>query len=432
MLRRFFKDSAIYAVSSAITGSLAILLLPYLTRKLTLQEYGVTDLLLSSFTIINVLVALEISQALARYYPTIDENERYRYASTGLWFVFLMYVLFSVLSMIFLEPINDILIGDSIYVSVTAIAFFSMLTFGIFSYLQIQLRWMLKPVEYVISNILFIVISFGLTVGLIEYTELRADGFFIARIIASVAGIGLVWHYSKQNYRFIFDLKILKIMLAFSLPLVISSAGIFVSLYVDRFIIRALLSLQDVGIYSACARIASIAGSILTAINFALTPLIYSRYQDPKTPGDLAYLFKWLVYVMLIITLLLLIFSKQILTTMLGKDYTEGYLLLPLLVASFIVAGLYNCTPGLWIAKKTKLIATINIATAVLNTVLCLVLIPYFGYVGAAMATLISAIATLVASTSYAQKYYYISYDWLRINFAVIVTALCAYLILHY
>jgi O-antigen/teichoic acid export membrane protein len=431
MLKRFFKDTAIYGFSSVISGSLGILLLPYLTHKLTPQEYGVMDLLLSAFTVINVIVPASITQAIARYYPQVDEDQRYIYASTGLWFTFLMYLLFLVLSIVFRQFVTELLIGNKIYIQVLVISLISIFTYGLFYYLQVQLRWRLKVVDYVITNILFVAISCLLTVVFIGYCQMTISGFFWARIIASLLAGALCWYYAKDDYQFVFDKKILKIMLAFSSPLVISSVGIYTSLYVDRFIIRVMLSLTDVGLYSACAKLASIAGSGIAVINLALTPLIYSQYNDPKTPAQIAFIFKMIVFAMLGLIVFLLFFSKKILLWMMGEPYSHCYYVLPLLTASFIVAGLYNCAPGLWIAKKTKLIAVINIASAFLNTILCLIFIPYFGYVGAAIATLISSIATLFASTRYAQKYYYISYDWLKINSAIFLTLLFAYLIIH-
>lgn len=431
MLERFFKDSAIYAMASLITGSLSILLLPYLARQLSIQQYGVMDLLLSTINIINIIVPLSISQALGRYYPILNTAEQPAYASTGLWFTCITYGLFLFGSLLFIHTWTLLLIGDSQYSQTTSITFLSMFMYGIFFYLQVQLRWMLKPILYLVSNIIFVAITCLLTVLFIHYFQANVDGFFLARIVGCLFASIFCWHYSKQNYRWVLDFTILKKMLSFSSPLVISSIGIFVSLYIDRFIIRSTLSLTDLGIYSACARVASIAGSIMTVMNFALTPLIYSRYQESKTPSHLAFLFKIIIYGMSATIIFLLLFSKQLLTLLIGAKYSAGCYVLPLLVTSFIMSGLYNCAPGLWIANKTKVIAIINILSALVNTALCLILVPLLGYLGAAIATCLSTIATLIISTRYAQKHYFISYDWFKINITILITLIFSFLIVY-
>lgn len=430
LFARFFKDTIIYGIASVITGGLSIILLPYLARVLVPQEYGLMDLLLSTFAIVNIVVPFSITQSIAKFYPSVDASLRPVYASTGLWFTSIMYLLFLFFAIIFIRPIATFFIGNQTYTSVIIISFISTLFYGVFYYLLVQLRWMLKPVHYVVTNFVFVLLSCFLTIVFIRYFHMRVDAFFMARILASLLAGTLGWYFMKNEFIFVCDTKALRVMLAFSTPLVISSVGVFVSLYIDRFLIRAMLSLTDLGIYSACARVASIAGVLISVINFALTPIIYSSHEDPETRVYLALIFKMIIYTMLAIILVLLLFSKPILTEIIGEQYAQGSYVLPILVASFIIAGLYNCAPGLWIANKTKLIAIINIGSAILNTLLCLILIPYCGYMGAAIATLISSIVTLVATTNLAQKYYHISYDWMKIYFAILATLICSYLIL--
>src|SRR5205814_2027610 len=97
MLRRFFKDSAIYGVSSIITRGIAFLLLPFYTRVLSPTDYGIVDLLTIFAALVNLTVALEISQGLARYFTDAEtEPEKIEYASTALWFTIGAYTLFAI------------------------------------------------------------------------------------------------------------------------------------------------------------------------------------------------------------------------------------------------------------------------------------------------------------------------------------------------
>ena len=68
MLKRFLKDSVVYSTSTLLSRGISILLIPLYTRFLQPEEYGALDLLTVMATIINYIVALEISQGVARSY----------------------------------------------------------------------------------------------------------------------------------------------------------------------------------------------------------------------------------------------------------------------------------------------------------------------------------------------------------------------------
>lgn len=432
MLRQFCKDSVIYGISSMISGGLSILLLPFLTRSITTEEYGIIDLYTAMYAIAAILVPLSITQATARYYPSIESSERYRYTSTGFWFTSIAFFAAFISAWIFIVPLNRIITGDDQYVGLTFLAVSAMAIHGVFNYLQVHLRWILQPMVYAISNVIFVLISLAATVVLIKFFNNKASGYWYARILATVLAGLFIWPYIKNDIRLYFDYSALLKMLNYSIPLVFSSMGILVCLYIDRLLIRTMMTLNDVGIYSASAKIASVASVVMTVINFALTPLIYTNHADPKTPKQVAYLFKLIIYMMLIAIVVLLIAGKKILVSVAGEAYAAGYWVLPLMTASYVVSGLYNLAPGLWIANKTKLIASINIISAILNIILCLVLIPLFGYTGAALATLLSSIIAIIVTTNFAQRYYYISYDWMRISRAVMATIFLGYLIAYF
>jgi O-antigen/teichoic acid export membrane protein len=68
--------------------------------------------------------------------------------------------------------------------------------------------------------------------------------------------------------------------------------------------------------------------------------------------------------------------------------------------------------PGLGLAKRTRTIAVLNVAAAVLNTALNFLLIPRLGLMGAAVATLIGSIFTAVAYVILGSRHYRVPHAW--------------------
>ena len=86
---------------------------------------------------------------------------------------------------------------------------------------------------------------------------------------------------------------------------------------------------------------------------------------------------------------------------------------------------MYLFTVGLVIAKKTNIIAVINITSGVLNFALNWLLIPLFGVIGSSLAACLSVLANFLISMYYSQKYYFIPVAWRQIWFSF-VTTICA------
>ena len=76
MLKLFFKNTFVYTIGGVLTRGVAIFLLPIYTNYLSPAEYGIIDLFIVIASIVNIIIALEISQGIARYYQDAkDEKE---------------------------------------------------------------------------------------------------------------------------------------------------------------------------------------------------------------------------------------------------------------------------------------------------------------------------------------------------------------------
>ena len=74
MLKAVLRDSLVYGLASILSKGLAIFLLPLYTRVLSPSDYGAYDLLITLGVLANLIVALEISQGLARLWSDTPEK----------------------------------------------------------------------------------------------------------------------------------------------------------------------------------------------------------------------------------------------------------------------------------------------------------------------------------------------------------------------
>lgn len=422
MLRQFVRDSAIYGVSSLLSRGIALLLLPFYTRVLAPSDYGIIDILTVLTTLVNVTIALEISQGLARHFPEARRrSEQIAYASTALWFTVGVYTLFAAIALASAPALAQWILESGERTAVFRAAVLSMWANGIFLLVLNQLRWRLQPKLYAITNVAFTLVSIGLTVVMVLVVKIGVIGVFLGQFVGGIGGAALALYFARQSYRPVFDWGKCKEMLRFSVPLVPSSAGVFVTLYVDRIAVKELLSLADLGLFGVGYRIASIIGLVMVGFQTSLTPLIYTHYRNPDTPHELARIFRSFVAFALLTMLALAMLSREIIMFLTTPEYYHAYMVVPLLAPAMLLSGMYIFAPGLNISKRTAMMAAINIASAILNTVLNIALIPVLSIRGAALATLLSTAATFSAYMMYSQKLYFVPHSWGRLGASVLV-----------
>jgi O-antigen/teichoic acid export membrane protein len=177
-------------------------------------------------------------------------------------------------------------------------------------------------------------------------------------------------------------------------------ANIMVVIYgqIDRVMIRFLLnSITEVGLYSAALAICGIIGIIPGAILDSGRPLIV----EAKAKSEALYqlrtrqLFAAILWVCLIYSIIITIFSKNVILILYGNEYATATT--SLRIAVWYTAFSYlGSARSIWLIceKKNRYVFIFSVMGALTNVILNYVLIPLFGINGAAIATLITQILT--------------------------------------
>ena len=379
MLKGLFKDTAIYTIARFISFGLNIILIPIYVRFLGKAELGVFDLLNLFTSIITLTVALEIAQGVARFYPeSTDKSKKKAYASTALIFSIIMYAIFSVVSWIFSSSFSVMLLNSEQYQAAFQITIISTFFRGLYNLLNNQLRYEVKPGMFAIVSIILIVSTAVISIVLVAVIQNGVYGLIYGQLVGLVITTVVELFLLRKHIGFIFDVGKFKEMLVFSLPLVVSSVGVFVTNSIDRLSISKIMTMEDVGLYGIGFRFASMIGVIFSGFQISLTPLIYSTYKNPDTPEKIAQIFRYFLVVVFILLFGISLYAKEILYFFTKPEYYSAWVVIPILAFSIILNNIYLFTPGMAISKKTGWIMLINIVAAVINTAGNILLIPKF------------------------------------------------------
>lgn len=221
--------------------------------------------------------------------------------------------------------------------------------------------------------------------------------WFACSSTLNVILVSILYYYSyhkqsKQKLRF--SRAIAKRMLKACLPFMLANFMVQIYAQTDKIMIRALLgSVDGVGIYSICVTISGIIGVVVGALIDSSRPII----MELKTKGDSHYVLRFtqlattVVWLAFFYSLIITLFSSQIIHILYGDAYLSGVTCLRIVVwytAFSYLGGLRS----IWLIceNKNKYVFWLSAMGALTNIVLNFLLIPRFGIEGAAFATLVT------------------------------------------
>lgn len=208
-----------------------------------------------------------------------------------------------------------------------------------------------------------------------------------------------------------FDKEIFKEILRFGMPLVASAALSFLITSSDRYIIEFFHGNAQVGIYSAgFTMVDRIITMLFMAVATPSFPLIVQQLEQegPRAARKQMYRNGLAVLILVLPACAgLLLTNEHLVGLLIGEDFREGAVeVIPWIVLASVLNGLsaHYFAHTFHLAKRSKRLFWIQIPVAVLNLMLNFLLIPKFGFMGAAYAAFASSILLLGLSVRWGYR----------------------------
>jgi O-antigen/teichoic acid export membrane protein len=206
----------------------------------------------------------------------------------------------------------------------------------------------------------------------------------------------------------------------FGVPLVPAALALIIVNFSDRFFLVHLASLEEVGLYEIGVRIASAMVLLLTAFRMAWPAFAYSIENDDEAKRTYAFVLTYLVLVASWLALGLGLLAPWLVRLLTQPDFYEGEkVVAPLAFGAVAYAAYIVMAIGVGRAKRTQFNWVITGVAAAVNVGLNLILIPPYGIMGAAIATVVAYVVMFLGMTWYAQRVFPTPYQWRRVFTAV-------------
>ncbi|MBO4431828.1 MAG: lipopolysaccharide biosynthesis protein, partial [Bacteroidaceae bacterium] len=280
-----------------------------------------------------------------------------------------------------------------------------------FSYLRFQKR----PIKFASLKMLFILLNIGLNV--LYFVVLgKTEVFYVFCI--NLWCTGLISFFFIPDFfkvKWQFDFALLKRMLSYSWPILVLAIAGVLNQTVDKIIFPLVCSEADakaqLGVYGACVKVAMIMAMITQAFRYAYEPIVFSKAKDKDSKEYYAVAMKYFI-IFTLFAFLCVMGYMDILKHIIGEEYREGLVTVPIVMAAEIMMGIYfNLSFWYKLIDKTIWGAWFSLTGCAVLVTINVVFIPKYGYMACAWGGFAGYATAMTLSYFVGQRLNPIQYD---------------------
>jgi O-antigen/teichoic acid export membrane protein len=441
-LKKLLGQTAVYGLSSILGRMMNFLLVPLYTSFFAASDYGVISQLYALVAFLMVFLTFGMETSYFRFMQNKPDKELV-YRNSFLT-VFGLNILFFVIILLFNQQFADLLLMPENNHYITIMAAIVCID-AIASIPLARLRAEEKARQFALIQFASIGVNIGLNLLFMFFLfdeERPEEGvmFILFANLASSLVKPAILYKDFMRINWSFDWQLFFQMIKYAFPLVIAGFAFVINELIDRIMLKQMLSDPEngitlkmadaqIGIYSACYKLAMLVSILLQAYRYAAEPFFFNQSKNPDRNKIYVKLMNYFIAAMCL-AFLGIALNIDIFKYFVGKEeYWTGLRVVPILLMANIFLGIY-INQNIWykLSDQTKFGAYIAFGGAILTILINYLFIPVAGYMASAWATLIAYGAQMVASYLLGQKYYPIRYN-LRKFFLYLGSALTIFFI---
>lgn len=396
MADSFLKSARLLLLAEIITNMKYVFLVPVLTRYFDTAQFGAYSQIGIMVSTFAPLFLMGTDAAAIRMFSgkKLDLQLGWLYA----WIAFLLanFLGLGCLMYFFRENIGALFYGkEGEYGSLVVLAIIMLLASMLLNLFKIWYVIQKKSFVFIYISSIQVLVSL---IAILYAIQVKSDIYNLVLfnfVADSIVVVCVVFLFLKEYGLSFPKFTILKKQFFFGLSMLPSGYAILGLNSIDRIFLVHYESLSTIAVYG-----------VAYSLSYSIIPLTFrpfrvmfpskasAKFNEGKV-SEIQYEFNqsagYAFYFSMPAAFGLAAIGELVLNLFAGPSYTNGGSVLLLVSLGYIghVMGSYFST-GLSLADKPGLISKINVATFLINIILNFLLIPFFGIVGAALATMMS------------------------------------------
>ena len=391
------KNYLYYSLASALPAALGFIIAIFLSRNITIEDYGYIGVFVMSLYVIEPLLFFFNVGLLEIKYVNLESDDynkyKLKYINFGLRNFIIIFIFCLIASFIF--PYSRFL-----FIAIPLIA----LTRFLIKIIWMELVQDKNAKQYAITFLTMSIFIFLLTISFVKYLDLSWEGRVFALFIPEL----IIVFFYYRNWRFNFSWYTKEEMLSvikFGFPLFVSLGAAWMLQEADKYIVLKYFSLSSVGIYT----FSYLVGKIMKLINQPILQILRPIYYKELKLASLTkirhvrnvILFSIVVFSVASLLGYFLIFFKELIP----DSYNEGLRVTKIILFAFSFFGIYQLSSVILEYYKLNTLKTkLLYVGAIINILFSVILIERFGILAPAYGTLIGFGIIAILSLFYALR----------------------------
>ena len=433
-LKQLAGQTVIYGLSTILARIINFLFVPIYTRLLTPESYGVVTEFMAYIAVLQVVLVLGLETGCFRFANKEGVDPRKVYANAFVT-VFCISATFLALMIAFANPLAGAL-GYEGYGSCIKYMGGILALDAVTAILFAKLRQENKALKFAILKTVKIITETAANLVLFLWFPKHVDSaqwllrfipatpdfsYVIFAIFISCIVCGLLFIPDLTKITFRLDGKLLKQMLAYSLPLMVAALPGVVNDFLDRILFRYFDTNADawrssLGLYQAAVKLAVIMNLFIQMFRYAAEPFFFRRARDKDSRELYASVQEYFTAFCGLVFLGVILYI-DIIALILGPQFRSAVGVVPVMLLSYMILGmLFNVSMWYKLSGKTNMAIWITLSGLIVTALVIVLFMPKYSYWAAAFGHLASYIVMFAISSILGAKYYPIPYRWGRLG----------------
>lgn len=415
--KKALKNTVFVFLASSFAGVLAYFFKLLLARKLSVEDFGLFYAVFAVFGLVAFLRQMGLSQTLVKHIAEFRIKRKFKeiksYINTVFLIQFIASIIIASFFIIFSRQIavnylkypgaaNLIMVFSIYFVLLPVQRIFSAICQGFQKMNYYSLITVLEMIFIFVVTVLLFLFGFGVLAPIIAYASVNILVFLV------------IYPLMKKKFPLLFKLKAVyklvttKKIFKFALPIFFTGVASALFGYTDTVVITFFRSMNEVAFYNVgmpTSRVLLVFSTSLAVILLPLTSELWHKRDLVRLRDGLLQLYKYSTILILPLALLMFVFPEIILRILFGESYIGAAMVLRILsfVGIIFSIGKINNTIIVGIGKPS-IVTKYSIFAVLFNVIADIILVPIYGIVGAAAASLTAYVILTSFSIFYIRR----------------------------
>ncbi len=399
--KKLLSNTMIFTVGKFVSKIIVFIMLPFYTSCLSNAEYSTADLIANLCNLIIPMAALGVSEGIFR--AAADKNDdKEAFFTNGILIMLCGSAVFLALS-----PLLSLWEMFTPYVWLIILYVLASNIHSVCSqYVCAIGRSNLFAVQGILNTAITVILNIIFLAGI----GLGVEGYILSIILADFLSAVFVFFVARL-YRAIkirkISVSVIKSLLKFCLPLVPSTVFWWITGVSDRYMVSALCSPDENGLYAVAYKIPTLLTYVVIIFNDAWKISAVSDADD-MTESARFYSSTYKLYqaIMFIGGGFICIFSWVISRILFASSFHGAWIFVPVLTVATVFSSLDTFLGSAYFTvRKTGMSLITAFIGAAVNIALNIVLIKPYGAMGASIATLASYLIVYIIRAATMKKF---------------------------